>query len=48
MYPKLTKRGDVLEMLDEMIAFRQKIIDPCSKLTVGNSTILSIPAPGAC
>ena len=34
MYPKLTNRGDVLAMLDEMLAFRQKMIDLCTKLTV--------------
>ena len=34
MYPKLTNRGDVLKMLDEMLEFRQKMIDLCTKLTV--------------
>jgi uncharacterized damage-inducible protein DinB len=34
MYPKLTNRSDVLEMLDEMLAFRRKMIDACTGLTV--------------
>jgi len=34
MYPKLKNRADILEMLDEMTASRQKIIDICGKLTV--------------
>jgi len=34
MYPKLTNRADVLEMLDEMLAFRRKMIDACTGLTI--------------
>ncbi len=34
MYPKLTNRSDVLEMLDEMLAFRRKMFDSCTGLTV--------------
>ena len=33
MYPKLTNRADILEMLDEMISTRQKILDRCASLT---------------
>jgi uncharacterized damage-inducible protein DinB len=34
MYPKLTSRNDILNMLDEMIEARQKILDTCTRLTV--------------
>jgi uncharacterized damage-inducible protein DinB len=32
MYPNLTSRKDILEMLDEMIGSRMKILDACAKL----------------
>ena len=34
MYPKLTSRSDVLNMLDEMTEARQKILDACTRLSV--------------
>lgn len=34
MYPRLTSRADILEMLDELTASRQKILDACGRLSV--------------
>jgi uncharacterized damage-inducible protein DinB len=34
MYPKLTCRADILEMLDEMTSSRHKILDTCGKLRI--------------